>query len=150
MEVRHKRPRVFSAALRCTSITAKCKRPKSSATRFRPRSTVFAPKIPGRPSEFSNSSARCGFCRPAWESTRANNNRTVLSCPAGLLAKLVIDRLASLKAFLQAMPELDVLLAQLPAQANVASPILRQAIAQSSLQVLNARAGLLHLLERGL
>lgn len=67
--------------------------------------------------------------------------------------KIVVDRLASTKTLFSAMPEMDSVLAQFPAQANLAALIKRQEIEQPDVQVFDQGAGffdLLHgVLERG-
>lgn len=67
--------------------------------------------------------------------------------------KIVVDRLASTKTLFSAMPEMDSVFAQFPAQANLAALIKRQEIEQPDVQVFDQGAGffdLLHgVLERG-
>src|SRR5579864_977620 len=61
-----------------------------------------------------------------------------------IVNKIVINRLASAKSFLQTVPETDSILAQFPAKAHRLPLVVREKVDQADVDVLDQSAGLLH------
>src|SRR5271163_4505415 len=61
-----------------------------------------------------------------------------------ILNKIVIDRLAPAKSLFETVPETNLIFAEFPTEAHGLSLIARQKINQSSIDVLDHRAGLIH------
>src|ERR1039458_2996361 len=84
----------------------------------------------------SVSLARCGM---GWVS--------LCGVAAMVVAKILVDGFAAAKSFFHAVPELDLRLAQLPAQVNFFAAQLRREIDQPDIQILHHAADGLHLLD---
>src|ERR1017187_4946006 len=78
-------------------------------------------------------------CAMGWASLRG--------VAAMMVAKILVDGFAAAKSFFHAMPELDLRLAQLPAQVDFLAAKLRRKIDQPDIEVLHHAADGLHLLD---